>query len=246
MQIDLIPHLNEIGLNENEAIIYAALLSSGPTTILLLAKASGIKRSTIYNVIDSLIHKGLAYQEVHGSKKLIAAQSPTHLSDVLEKKKQTLETILPRLCALHTTTRPSESLIKQFAGIQGVRTVYSYLLNDLKEGEDYLVISNQEKWYSLDPVFFEKFIQKRAKLPLNIRLLLQDNQHAQTFKQKQNDYNETIKILPKHVDININMVITKNKTIIVQLNNPIFALVIENQSLVEMNRVMFELIWDIC
>lgn len=245
MEIDLIQHLNEIGLDSNEAELYVALLNSGPTTILLLAKSSGIKRSTVYNTIDSLVAMGLVHHEIQGKKKLIAAENPNQLGVIIEKQKQLLNAVLPRLQALHATTRPSESLIKQFHGLQGIRSVYSNLLTDLKDNEDYHVISNQDKWYSLDPDFFETFIKKRAKLKLNIKLLLQDTLHAQEFKKKQALYNETIKLLPKHVDININMVITSRKTIIVQLVNPIFALVIENSSMVEMNHMIFNLLWDL-
>ncbi len=245
MEIDLIQHLNDIGLDSNEAELYVALLNSGPTTILLLAKSSGIKRSTVYNTIDSLITRGLAHHEIQGKKKLIAAENPNQLGVIIEKQKQLLNTVLPRLQALHSTTRPSESLIKQFHGLQGIRSVYSNLLTDLKDDEDYLVISNQDKWYDLDPDFFETFIKKRAKLKLNIKLLLQDTLQAQEFKKKQSVYNETIKLLPKHVDININMVITSRKTIIVQLVNPIFALIIENSSMVEMNHMIFNLLWSV-
>ena len=40
--------LREIGLSENEATIYLAALTRGPTTALYLSRASGIKRSTVY------------------------------------------------------------------------------------------------------------------------------------------------------------------------------------------------------
>lgn len=245
MELDLIQYLNEIGLNNNEAIIYSELLASGPTPISLLAKTSGIKRGTVYNTIESLSEKGLVHHEIAGTKKLIAAQSPDQLGLMVAKQKQLFETVLPRLQALHTTSRPSESLIKQFHGIQSIRSVYSNLLEHLQKNDDYLVIANQEKWYHLDPEFFEKFIQRRAKLSLNIKLLLQDTPHAREFQKKQKKYNETIKILPKYVDLDIAMVITPKQTIIVQIIQPVFALVIENISLVEMNKILFDLLWGV-
>ncbi len=245
MEINLANSLNHIGLNHNEAMIYEALLSSGPTTILLLAKSTGIKRSTVYNTVDSLVSKGLVHHEIVGAKKLIAAENPDQLNLMLSKQKQLLESILPRLQALHTDMRPSESLIKQFHGLQGIRAVYSNLLNDLNDGDDYLVISDQSKWHNLDPEFFEHFIKKRAKLNLKIKLLLQDTTHAKKYQKKQDEYNETIKLLPTHINLNINMVITKNKIVHVHLINPIFALVIENKSFIQMHQVLFNLLWDV-
>lgn len=246
MNIELIKQLNEIGLTHKEAILYEGVLSSGPTTILLISKSSGLKRSTIYNTIETLIEKGLIHYEVKGKKKLIAADSPEQINTLLARQKLQFDSILPNLQALYRTASTPGNQIKEFHGLMGIRSVYSQLLIGLQKNDDYLVISDQDKWYQLDPVFFEDFIRKRAKLSLNIRLLLQDTPHAREFQKKQKNYNEIIKCLPARINLNINMVITSLTTIIVQLTPPVFALVIENKNLVTMNRLLFDLIWDIC
>lgn len=245
IEMNVIKHLEEIGLNHNEALIYTSLLNSGPTTVLLLANISGIKRSTVYNTIESLLGKGLVHYEINGTKKLLVAENPEELGLMLARQKQKLDAVLPRLHALHTTTRPSESLMKQFYGLQGVRTVYSHLLEDLKENDEYLVISNQDKWFELDPEFFEHFIKKRSKLSLNTRLLLQNTAQTREFKHRQAHYNEIIKLFPEHVALNINMVITSCKTVIMQLSQPIFIILIENKNMADMNRTLFDLLWTI-
>jgi len=79
---------------------------------------------------------------------------------------------------------------------------------------------------------------------LSIRLLLQDSPSARQNKPRQRDYNEKIKIFSKKYELATNMVIVPHKVIVVQTVEPIMALVIESQSVVQMNRVLFEMVWE--
>ena len=48
---DLAKILIDLGLTENEAKVYVAALSLGPATILKIAQAAAIKRTTVYFVV---------------------------------------------------------------------------------------------------------------------------------------------------------------------------------------------------
>ena len=117
-------------------------------------------------------------------------------------------------------------------------------MESVVSGDDYLVIGNQEEWFSLDREFSQKFIEKRAKLNLNIRLLFQDSPLAREHKKFEKNYNEEVKILPKDTSLTTNMVITPRKVVIHQLSIPMLAIVIENANVVKMNKEMFEMIWN--
>ncbi len=80
-------------------------------------------------------------------------------------------------------------------------------------------------------------------MDLSIRLLLQDSPSAQRNKPLQKTYNEQIKIFSKNYELATNMVIVPHKVIIVQTVDPVMALVIENKSVVQMNHMLFEMIW---
>ena len=56
--------LKNIGLSETEAEVYLASLSLGPTTILKIARSSGVKRTSVYTIIDALKEKGLALRDL--------------------------------------------------------------------------------------------------------------------------------------------------------------------------------------
>ena len=61
---NLVEILKEIGLSEHESAVYFTMVSLGPSPILKIARASGVKRTTIYSVIDSLKEKGLVRVEL--------------------------------------------------------------------------------------------------------------------------------------------------------------------------------------
>src|SRR5205085_7061824 len=123
--------------------------------------------------------------------------------------------------------------------------IYDNILDTLKSGDEYFVISDQKKWHSLAPEYFEEFIQQRAKHDLVIKLILQDNEHSRMYKKNEKKYREKIKILPKNIDLNINMVICSQKVLIIQTVEPLLAILIENQNVAAMNKVLFNTIWEL-
>jgi sugar-specific transcriptional regulator TrmB len=235
--------LIDLGLTDKEASIYLGALALGPTTILKIAQNSGLKRTTAYSIIESLKQKGLINIEIRGWKKLFVAENPKKLKSLLEEKKQSLEETLPNFLSIYNT-KGDENAIKYFEGLTSVKSVYNSLIEDIKSNQDYLVIADQEKWQELDKEFFTKFIERRGKLNINIKLLLEDSPSARDYYQKQKNYNSQIKILPKKTTFSANLIITPQKAVIHQLVPPIMAIVTENKNIIKMYQEIFYALWD--
>lgn len=234
--------LEELGLNEKEAKVYLGALSLGPTTVFKISQTAEIKRTTVYSILESLKKQGLIRIEIKGFKKLYAAENPEKLESMINNRRELLNKTLPEFAALYNL-QGGGSLIKYYEGWQASKAVFLELLKEVKPHDDYLVITDQQKWYELDPKFFQKFIEKRAKLNLKIHLLFQDSKIARYHKKLQKNFNEKIKILPKRTDLTTNLIILPHKVVIHQLISPYIAIVIENKSVVKMCREMFEIIW---
>jgi len=240
--ISLSKTLQEIGLSEHESRVYVAALNLGPTTILQLAQASHVKRTTVYSIIESLQQRGLMSVEIRGLKKMFVAEHPDYLKTVLDEKKAKLDTIFPDLAALFHTHENSNS-IKQYDGLPRIKKIYNALLTEIRAHEDYLVISQQEQWFKTDEEYFQKFIERRAKLNINIRMLLQDSPTTRTHKRFEKNYHETIKILPVDTRLTTNLIILPHKLLIHQLTLPYSVIVIEKPDVVLLHRELFEIIW---
>ena len=243
MQNKLTKLLEELGLSQNEALVYLSALSFGPGTVLKIARASDMKRTTVYSVIEALKQKGLMTIEMRGLKQLFVAENPEKLEAIINNKKNQLDKKMPELAALYNL-RGGESVVKYYEGIESVKSVYESMIRDIAPEEDYMVIGDNVRWYELDPDFFEKFLHKRARLDINIRLLLEDSPVAQEHKKREHIYNEKIKLLPKRTKLTTNLVMIPRRMMLHQLIPPITATVIESRSAIQMQQEMFEIMWD--
>lgn len=235
--------LEEIGLNENEAKVYLAALNLGSTTVLKLAQAAEIKRPTVYTVVESLKQKGLMAIEVKGFKKKYVAEDPKKLEAVLDAKKKKFATLLPQFSTLYNLDG-SAGAIKYYEGLEAIKGVYENLIRDVRRGEDYLVLSNVEEWVSHDKEHFTEFLYRRAQLPIKIRMLWQDSSLAREWKGLERNFNAEIRILPETTKLKTNLVITPQRVFIHQITLPLVGILIENKSVIEMHKEMYEIIWS--
>ncbi|MFH1187495.1 MAG: helix-turn-helix domain-containing protein [bacterium] len=246
-QNQLLAFLSEIGMNENEAKTYLALLSLGPTTILKLAQAAEIKRTTAYSVVESLKQKGLIKIEVKGFKKFFVAENPKKLDVMLELKREQMKQLLPEFLALQNLSG-EENFIKYYEGLKAVKNVYEEILKEMKPHEEYLSVGNPVQWFPLDADYFQDFMERRAKLSrklnFKIRLILKDSKKAHVLKKYEKNYNEEIKLLPPRATFSSNLIIVPKKIIIHQLIPPVRTIIIENKSAVQLQREMFNTIWE--
>lgn len=243
MNRKLLEILKNIGLDETEATVYLSSLSLGPTTVLKIARATNIKRTTIYGTIESLQSKGLMRIELKGLKQLYVAENPEKLEVMLESRQREFQASLPEFMALHKM-EGGESVIKFYTGIKAMQQIYMDTLREIKPHEDYIVIANQEKWYNLDPKFSLRYIEERAKLNINTRLLFQESEIANIHKGFERNFNQKVKILPKGTPLNVDTILLPKKIITFELLPPYKITIIENQNIVELYREMFEIIWN--
>ena len=118
------------------------------------------------------------------------------------------------------------------------------MIRDAKADQFYYVFSNTDMWYKQDPKYYTDFLNRRAKKGIRPKSLYQYSKFAQELKSKIELYQHKIKFLPEEVVLETNLVIIPRRVIIHRVNPPIMAVVIENKSIVQMFKVMFEIIWN--
>jgi sugar-specific transcriptional regulator TrmB len=240
----LLNTLNDIGLTENEAEVYLTSLSLGPTTILKIAKSSGIRRTTVYSVVETLKGKGLMHIKPAGLKQLYVAEHPDRLDSIVESKKRNLEKLLPEFTALYNL-KGGESTVKYYEGLGAVKNIYETILEPMKPGDDYLVISDLEKFFlKTDQKYFEGFLDKRVKSRVKARLIATDTERARYMKKFAKNMNHEIRILPKGTKLSVDTMIVPQKVTIFNLDQPISAVSLENKAMIEMHKELFEIIWQ--
>ena len=92
--------LKNVGLSEQEASIYVALLKMGNLAASRIAKTIGVKRTTVYPILQNMVSKGFVQTIQKKNQKYYGAAKPQSIVAYLEKKLEDFESIIPSLQTL--------------------------------------------------------------------------------------------------------------------------------------------------
>lgn len=134
----LIKSLEILGLNYDEAVVYIELLKQ-PATHLRLSHATGINRTKVYRIVQTLNEKSLVARQIDDSGATLHVTDPSLLEVALlasenkvKKQRQTFEDIIGDLLILHSNSRKAFTT-RTYKSINGFKQM---LWHELKaEGE---------------------------------------------------------------------------------------------------------------
>jgi sugar-specific transcriptional regulator TrmB len=180
--------LQQIGLNEKEAIIYETLLESGPIEAReILRKVSpkiSTTRSNLYNILTALKERGLLIEKVKKGKNLFEAESPTKLLKVMEaavqitnQAQQSLAMALPELTSLYnlTTQKP---VVQFYEGVDGIKKVLADSLTTKQIIYTYADIEAIVKYIG---DINKDYAKKRDRLGIKKRGIMIDSEFARKY-----------------------------------------------------------------
>lgn len=140
---EITKQLKILGVNEKEAEVYLALLTSGTLSQLEIARKTNINRTTVYRILEKLYSLGLAEQLVESKSTRSQAVNPEKIGQMIIKKESELEQIKSKLPDLINNlsqirnTADSPTKVIYFKGKEGLEQL---LWNTLKaEGKDEVV-----------------------------------------------------------------------------------------------------------
>lgn len=240
--------LEKFGLTEKEAKVYISLTELEVATANEVAEHTGIKRSSTYVVLDSLIAKGLVSISEDKTVKRYVATNPEILlreteQEIQEKKnlKSTLQKILPELKALHKETKQRPK-VRVFEGISGLREVYYEMFET--SANELRVYTKPDHIFRLLPDFKEQN-EKRMKrgmkmLAINPKTLM-TGPMMKGYPRPSED--EFVSIPKESFKFNIDMAIYGDRVAFASTKDK-FGIIIENQEIAELLKNGFDLSWE--
>src|SRR6185436_1429888 len=75
-------------LGDKEILVYQTCLEHGFLNPTQIARLTGIKRTTIYLVVEELKRKGLLNEKIKGKKKIVGAAPPETLRQLVDQEKE--------------------------------------------------------------------------------------------------------------------------------------------------------------
>jgi len=244
--------LTKIGLSEKEAEVYLIGLSSIKPTAQFLAKKTGIKRSSIYDILNSLSQKWLiskcmewksSYFRVASPEELLAYldRDKREIEKDIEQKKYFLKQHLVELQSLQNirTTKPQ---VRFFEGDLGMREAYEDTLRCTEKKIS--AFANVETMHGALPNFFPEYYIRRKNAGVSIRAVLPDNTlslERRTFDSRELRSTKVIDNKKYHFTPEINLY--DDKVLIVSWLEKM-AIMIESAEIADCFKKMYDLLWE--
>ncbi|MEK9154203.1 MAG: helix-turn-helix domain-containing protein [Patescibacteria group bacterium] len=230
-----------LGVPEKVAKVYLAGLSLGTTSVQELARASGLKRPTVYLYVDDLVERGLFEIIPINKKRYYATVDPRVVEERLKKSLADFQSELPKLTAMRSDTL-GKPQVRVFEGIGGVRQIYE----ELKRAHSLRFWSNISEVYTqLNESFAEVSEAVRAN-GTTAREIIADNKESRRYSRF------TAKIAGPTYSartatvggLENDAVIFGNVVVLFRLQGlNIFAVRIEDKTIADSMKAMFDMAW---
>lgn len=241
--------LESLGLSENEAVLYLAMLERQGSTVRELSVRAPFPRTMLYYVLNQLMRRGLVTARDEKSKKTVyTAEDPERLYDALSKKEKEFEKVtrdvrelVPKLKNRYRLAgkRPT---VRMFEGLEE----YQKALEDI-------FLSRPEEILS-----YEFLIQKkpgrdvrnahdRGRLTKKIlrRVLFSETEEAlEILRSRRYDDHTQFRSIKKKIEVDMTLYSGKILYTYYDTHEP-SALLVEDMALYEMQKSLFETFWEV-
>lgn len=254
---EIVKELRGIGLSDKAAAVYATVLELGVAYPSRVAELTKLNRTTVYHLLTDLAVKGLV-TEIERKKKLCyQIEKPSRLINftksqirLAEERAERAKKLLPEIEGLFSLT-PSKPRVRFFEGLDGVLAVYE---DHISESRSYEMVaySNVEKLMKLLPERFVKdYIKKKERIGITTRAIFPDTRFSAKYNK------EIYRGAPKKVLVQSRLIPTEafpyeaeitmygaNKVSIINFQkNTLIGVIIEDETVANMMRMVFELAW---
>ena len=234
--------LKDYGLKDKQIKVYLACLQLGTGPVVKIAQKAGMPRSTVYEILDALRGLGLVSTFLKKKVRYFSAEEPEHLIRYAETKVSLLKDVLPELNALAGKSRQRPS-VRLYQGKGQMKLVLEEMLN---EADILLSFAAPEDLFRELGDYYLEYVKRRIKRKLPVRLIATDSPKARERQRLGMTELRIVKIVPNVYEYHCNKWIWKNKIAMFSFLGDLVAVVIESKELADMEKAMFEHLWERC
>lgn len=231
--------LKKLGFSQNEARVYLAALESGLSSAQDIAQKAGIKRTTCYSVLSSLVSRGVVGKTKVRGKTRFLAESPQRLLTLINELERGVKTALPELQAIYNKKEIKPKIVF-YEGENAIHNVYE---DTLKEKPQEILEWNTNAFFERFPKDYN-YIEKRVSSGIKARRIAGQGSLWDT-KHKYLDAKELAQtlIVPKEefwpsIEVNI----YSNKVAFMNYSENM-SVIIESKAIADAMRQAYELSW---
>lgn len=240
---NLIELIKQYGLNDTEAKLYKAALELGEASIQGLARSAGVKRTSIYYMLDDLVSKGVLIALKRNKKTLYMATPPADLLKSFKSRLQDFEKTADIL-EEHRNSLFHKPAIYFLQGSSGFKQVWNLIFES--HPKEYRIMTEGLNFLDFikEKYIINEIIQTKKKLGVKSKQIIPDSAYARKIIEKDSVENRQSKLLPTHTSLPFTEIIAPKMVAYIspRFNNVIF--VVENEVFAESRKVVFDLLWE--
>ncbi len=238
--MNLQKQLQNIGLSQKESAVYLATLELGSAGAHKIAEKASIARSTVYEVLGALLRHGFVSTFRKKTVKYFSAEEPNNVFRLAQTRVDAIREVLPQLNAMAGEFRKRPT-VRFYQGTEEMKIVLEEMM---AEADSVLCFGAPEDLFRELGDYFYKLVERRIKKKIPVRLLALDSARARERKERGPKELRTVKILPRDYEFHGNIWIWKNKIAMFSFIGVLVAVVIESKELADMQKAMFENLWE--
>jgi len=250
--------LVELGLTPTEAEVYLAGLKFESVTVQDIAKATKVKRPTIYHALTKLQERGLCAEKRTGVKLRFFMSPPHNLKVLLEVKRQQisaqeklLEELVPHLAAQQKKLKQGDVSVVHYSGIDGMKMVMDIAFYCRSKHWD-IIAPYKNFLREYDPEYAKQYLEARKYHGITSRALWEpaESESKTTYGNKpltnedRNDRNPRLMPWVMHGKFKSMMILFDDKIAIFSSYEKLSAVLITSKDLHELFSAMFNGIWE--
>ena len=237
---NMLETLKKIGLEDKKAKIYLACLELGETTIINIARKTGIKRTTVYENIDEMVSMGFIRISNKGKRKYYIAINPHDLKELIRKKELLIDQILPDLLSINNVSEIKPK-VWFYQGKERILEAYEDILNYSNIEVVGWASGEVLKMFNWKDV--EKYVAKRQRKKILETLIMTGDKEAQAFIESAGDQLRKLKVIdaeeyPLKIEINV----YANRVALFSVKDKM-AIIIESEPIATAIRIIFQMCW---
>lgn len=242
---DLKQGLVAVGLNDKEAEVYLALIALGKGTVSRIMLRAGLNRTTGYDILNSLVAKGLASISGKEPKQEYAAEPPEFFktfaatqAEEARARATTAEALVSELATLyHVEGRPR---IRFYEGRDGLKTVYE---DTLTAHEPILAYANVDDMHRALPNYFPDYYRRRAKKKIAIHAIIPKTEiGVERASHDMEEMRETALVPPDAYNFSPEINVYDNKVMIASWREKL-GIIIESAEIADAMKTIYKLAW---
>lgn len=241
--------LRHIGCSERETEIYLHIVSVGSSSVLEIARGLKQHRVTVHSAVEQLIKKGLLHETRKGKKRLIGAEDPSVLLNILQQKENELHVQKAQfeyVVDILSSIQPADSSRPTVSFYEGVEGFKKMLEATLTAKGEVLVFTYVELFSQLlNPDYLEDYFKRRAAKSISTRLIFPPCDFANRVSRHSEEYRIQVRTLPKSYEWKSG-IFSWNDTVSIQsfTEGKLTCTILENKDIAQFYRdIIFELSW---